>query len=62
MSTNAIVSLNLAQVSDLIEESQITQSQDLGAAVVHIGSHPQHGNVVIVSTVSDMHAMIANLT
>ena len=35
---------------DLLEEMEVSASLDLGSALIHIGRHPNHGQIGLFST------------
>jgi len=46
------------QLADLIEESKITETLDLGFSFVHRATHPEHGRIILVSTAGEQHAVL----
>lgn len=58
MTKAAIQSLNAADLADILEQTQISESLDLGVSIVHAGRHPVHGGVTIISTCGSTHAML----
>lgn len=57
MTTTAALNqtIDVDQLHDLLEDVSITQTIDLGVALVHRASHPTHGALVIIATDASSH-------
>lgn len=51
--------INLGECSDLLEQSVINSSIDIGSAVVHSATHPHHGEIMLVNTICGRCAVFA---
>lgn len=58
LTKSAILSLDAAALADVLEQTHVSESLDLGLSIVHSGRHPVHGGVTIISTCGDTHAML----
>lgn len=43
---------------DLLEEMEVSASLDLGSALIHIGRHPNHGQIGLFSTALGQAALV----
>lgn len=50
--------VDIDQLADLIEQSNVTETLDLGSTFVHRATHPEHGNVILISTAGASHAIL----
>lgn len=48
---SGIQEVELSVLCDMLEESEVIESLDIGSAIVHQVSHPSRGRMVLVSTV-----------
>lgn len=56
--THALMKTSFAEFADLLAETTIQASCNLGAALLHIGFHNTYGEVLLVSTLADSAWMI----
>ena len=42
--------IELGQCCDLLEQSEVKQSIDLGSSVIHDVIHAEHGRVILINT------------
>jgi hypothetical protein len=50
--------LDLDTFVEMLEQSRITEQTDLGAVQLFKVAHPEHGNVILVNTAGERHALI----
>lgn len=50
--------VTLAQVTEMLEVSSVIGSIDLGESIVHYANHPVLGEVIIVNTGGEKHALM----
>ena len=54
----ATMILDLDTFVAMLEQSRITEQTDLGAVQLFKVAHPEHGNVILVNTAGERHALI----
>jgi hypothetical protein len=42
-------------------DTEVTQTQDLGTALIHVGQHAVHGAIVLIATASDCCSWITTI-
>jgi hypothetical protein len=58
VSAGSTVVIDFETFCDLLEVSVIKSTTDLGGSIIHRGSHPQHGDIILVGTTGHRNAMI----
>lgn len=61
MQTNQIQQLSAEELADVIENTEIQSTVDLGTSLIHTGIHAFFGAVTVVSTCGDRHAIVRPL-
>lgn len=58
MRSQTINSVALEELADILAETDIRQSKDLGTTLLHIGNHVRLGGIFIVTTITDASAYV----
>lgn len=53
-----IITITLETFADILEQATITQTITTGPTILHQGTHPEHGNMVLVNDASGNCALI----
>lgn len=56
--TKRIKPVELEELVEVTAATLITETHDLGVAVVHVGIHPTLGAITLVSTFGEKHAIV----
>lgn len=55
---NKINSVGLDELAEILGETEIRQSKDLGTTLLHVGHHSRWGGIFIVTTITDANAYV----
>lgn len=58
MSNRVAQCVTIGEVTNILEKMTVAETIDLGASIVHVGTHDDHGEIAIVTTIGERHLIL----